>query len=110
MTNHEWKQRSADRILKAVRKGGIIKNRELQRATHYNRGPADEGVVLWFQALESLEMKKLVVVKRKRVSDIAGDDELGIVIQSVMTPELAAIMGHVAPVLPPRRRSFLDNL
>lgn len=108
MTNQEWKRRSADRILKAVRKAGKMPIRDLERATHYNRGPAD-GVMLWFQALEFLEKKTLVVVERKRVNDYEGDDELGVVIQSVMTPEVGAILRPVSPVLP-RRRSFLDNL
>lgn len=109
MTPREWKQRSAERILKAVRKAGKIPIRDLERATHYNRGPADS-VMLWFQALEFLEKKNLVVIERKRVNDYAGDDELGIVIQSVMTPEVGAILRPVSPVSPPRRRSFLDNL
>ena len=104
MTNQEWKQRSAERILKAVRKAGKIKIRDLERATHYNRGPADEGTALWFQALEFLAKKNLVVIERKRLfAMIDGDEELGLAYQSVMTPEFAA----AAPSVQESPRSLL---
>jgi hypothetical protein len=38
--------------------------RDLERATNYNRGPAEEGIPLWFDALEYLEQKKAVVVEK----------------------------------------------
>lgn len=91
MTGHEWKQRSAQRILNAVRKAGTIKIRDLQRATHYNRGPADDGVVLWWEALDYLEKHKFVVVRRERLFTIPGDDELGLRERLVMTPQAAAL-------------------
>jgi hypothetical protein len=89
MTNQEWKKRSAERILKAVRKAGKIKIRDLQRVTHYNRGPAEIGIDLWGEALDYLETRKLVVVVKKKHWDIEGDDdnELGFRIESVMTPQ-----------------------
>jgi hypothetical protein len=91
MTNQEWKQRSAQRILNAVRKAGTIKIRDLQRATHYNRGPAEESVSLWWAALDYLERNKFVVVKRERLFTIEGDDELGLKERLVMTPQAAAL-------------------
>lgn len=57
MTNQEWKKRCAERILKAVRKAGKIKIRDLQRATHYNRGPAEIGIDLWEESLYGLEAR-----------------------------------------------------
>lgn len=91
MTNQEWKRRSAERILKAVRKAGKIRIRDLQRATHYERGPADTGIDLWCEALDYLETRKLVVIVKKKQWDIEGDDndELGFRIESVMTPQTA---------------------
>lgn len=55
MTNQEWKRRSTERIYRAVKRAGRIRVRELKRATHYNRGPREEGIALWYDALESLE-------------------------------------------------------
>ncbi|MGB7986151.1 MAG: hypothetical protein WCF54_13380 [Terracidiphilus sp.] len=89
MTNQEWKKRCAERILKAVRKAGKIKIRDLQRATHYNRGPAEVGIDLWDESLYDLEARNLVVIVKKKQWDIEGDDdnELGFRIESVMTPQ-----------------------
>ena len=91
MTDQEWKQRSAQRILNAVRKAGTVKIRDLQRATHYNRGPANESVPLWWAALDYLEKKKFVVIRRERLFFIPGDDELGLRERLVMTPQAAAL-------------------
>lgn len=55
MTNQEWKRRCVERIFRAVRKHGRLSIRELKRATHYNRGPQDESIPLWYEALDFLE-------------------------------------------------------
>jgi hypothetical protein len=91
MTEQEWKQRSAERILKAVRNAGTIKIRDLQRATHYNRGPRDsaESILLWGEALDYLEKKKLIVILLKRLCTIPGEPELGCFYHSAMTPDAA---------------------
>jgi hypothetical protein len=44
-----------------VKKAGRIRIRDLQRATHYNRGPEDESIPLWYDALEYLEKQKTIV-------------------------------------------------
>jgi len=62
VTNQEWKTRCVDRILRAVKKAGRIRIRDLKRATHYNRGPQDEGIPLWHDALEHLEKRLKAVV------------------------------------------------
>lgn len=84
MTSQEWTRRSAERILKTVQKAERIRIRDLQRATHYNRGPGD-AVDLWFEALYSLEDEKLIVIERKRLHEIEGEDELGFAPQWVMS-------------------------
>jgi hypothetical protein len=89
MTSQEWEKRSTERILKAVRKAGNITIRDLERVTHYNRGPIDA----WYRALERLEQRKQVVTKWKRMFDVDGDDNLGLARQLVMTPEVASIIG-----------------
>jgi hypothetical protein len=58
MTPQEWKRRSTERILKALRKSG--------RACLAHRGPGEpgsgEGRALFHQALERLaEMKRVVI-------------------------------------------------
>jgi hypothetical protein len=55
-----------DRIFHAVKKAGRVRLRELKRATHYNRGPQDESIPLWYEALDFLERMKRVVVERDR--------------------------------------------
>jgi hypothetical protein len=85
MTNQEWKRRYAERILKAVRKAGKIKIRDLKRATHYSRGPGD-AADLWDETLNFLEDEKLVMVQRRRLFVIEGEDDLGWTPQFVMTP------------------------
>lgn len=91
MNSQEWKQRSAERILKAVRKAGKIRIRDLKRATHYDRGPGDS-VETWLEALEYLETKKLIVIERKRLWEITGDDDLGLVVpEFVLTPQAATL-------------------
>jgi hypothetical protein len=52
-----------DRIDGAVKEAGRIRIRNLKRATHYNRGP-EEGIAVWYEALDSLEHRKHVVVER----------------------------------------------
>jgi hypothetical protein len=108
MTPQEWKQRSAERILKAVRKAGRMRIRDLKRATHYSRGPGDEGPELWLEALDYLEKKKLVVIGWKRLFEIEGDEELGLVIEFVMTPQAAespkgglGVAPYMAPYMAP---------
>jgi hypothetical protein len=64
MTNQEWKRRCVERILRTVKKVGRIRVRELKRATHYNRGPADESIPLWYEALDRLERAKQIVIER----------------------------------------------
>lgn len=54
MTNQEWKRRCVIRILREVRKAGRLRIRELKQRTHYNRGPQDESIGLWYDALEGL--------------------------------------------------------
>jgi hypothetical protein len=88
VTSQEWKQRSVERILKVVWKAGKIRIRDLKRATNYNRGPGDEGVDLWYEALNYLEKRKLVVVGRKRLYGVEGDDDYGPP-EFVMTPQAA---------------------
>ncbi len=80
-----------ERILKAVRKAGKIRIRDLKRTTHYDRGPGDEGVDLWYEALDYLEERKLIVVGKKRLYEIEGDDDLGLVPEFVMTPQAATL-------------------
>jgi hypothetical protein len=91
MIPQEWKRRCVERILKTVRKAGKIRIRDLKRATHYDRGPRDEGVDLWYEALNYLEDHKLIVVGKKRLYEIEGDDELGLVPEFVMTPQTATL-------------------
>lgn len=91
MTPQEWKQRSAERILRAVWKAGKIRIRDLKRATHYSRGPGEESADLWLDALRLLEQEKLVVVERKRLFEIEGDDEMGLIPEFVMTPQAATL-------------------
>lgn len=64
MTDQEWKRRCVERIYRAVQKVGRVCIRDLTRATHYNRGPAEESIPLWYDALEYLEKKKAVFVER----------------------------------------------
>ena len=64
MTNQEWKRRCVVRIYRAVRNAGRMRIRDLKRATNYNRGPANESIPLWYDALEYLEKKKAIVVER----------------------------------------------
>ena len=65
MTNQEWKKRCVARIFAAVQKAGRIRIRDLKRATHYNRGPEDESIPLWYEALDYLDEKaKRVVIER----------------------------------------------
>jgi hypothetical protein len=78
MTHQEWKRRSAARILAAVRKAGRIRTRDLERATHYNRGPEGESIPLWYEALELLEKRKSVIVEY--------DEEFGMRALFVRTP------------------------
>jgi len=63
MTEQEWKRRCVIRISGAVKKAGRIRTRDLKRATNYNRGPV-EGIAIWYEALESLEKTKRVIVER----------------------------------------------
>jgi hypothetical protein len=90
MTNQEWKTRSANRILRAVTKAGRIRIRDLKRTTNYHRGPED-GIYLWYAALEYLEKSKRVVCER----DENGTEAF------VTLPEIAKILGY--------RPGFWDN-
>ena len=47
-----------------MKKAGRIRVRDLKRATHYNRGPQDESIPLWHDALEHLEKQKTIVCER----------------------------------------------
>ncbi|MGE5113598.1 MAG: hypothetical protein ACM3JB_22265 [Acidobacteriaceae bacterium] len=81
MTNQEWKRRCVERITREVRKAGRLRIRELKRRTHYNRGPEDEGIPLWYDALDYLEQKaKAIAIER---------DEDGAEVFA-MTPEVYA--------------------
>jgi hypothetical protein len=91
MTPQEWKRRSAERILKVVRKAGKIRIRDLKRATHYSRGPRDAGADIWLEALDYLEESKAIVIERKRLYEIEGDDDLGLVPEFVLTPQAATL-------------------
>jgi hypothetical protein len=64
VTNREWKRRCVERIHRAVEKAGRIRLRELKRATNYNRGPEDESIPLWYEALDHLEQSGQIVVER----------------------------------------------
>src|SRR6476646_9916141 len=88
MTNQEWKRRCAERILRAVKKAGRIRIRELKRATHYNRGPRDESIALWHDALEYLERSKAVAVEK---------DEYDAPVW-IMTPETATALQAVRKI------------
>lgn len=55
-----------ERIFRATKKAGRVRLRVLKRATHYNRGPQDESIPLWYEALDSLERMKRVAVERDR--------------------------------------------
>jgi hypothetical protein len=63
MTNQEWKSRCVERIGAAVRKAGRIRIRELKRATNYNRGPQEESIPLWYDALDQLERSRQIVLE-----------------------------------------------
>jgi hypothetical protein len=91
MTSQEWKQRSAERILRAVRKAGKMRIRALKRVTNYNRGPRENGADIWMEALEYLESMKLIVIERARRYEVEGDDDLGIFPEFVMTPQAATL-------------------
>ena len=52
------------RIHRAVKRAGLLRVRELKRVTHYNRGPADESIPLWYEALDYLERTKQIYVER----------------------------------------------
>lgn len=80
MTEQEWKNRCARRILRAVKKAGRMRFRELRRATSYNRGPFNSGINLWFEALEELAQVKCIVLERD------AEDA----IRFVKTPEVSA--------------------
>ena len=101
MTNQEWKRRCAERILAAVKKAGRISLRDLERATHYNRGPGERGV-LWWEAFEALD-------KQKRIAVEYGG-EFGMHPAFVRTPETAPLIAPTLPALPAKRRSMWDNL
>jgi hypothetical protein len=65
MTGQEWKNRCAKRIYDTVKKAGRIRIRDLKRATHYNRGPQDESIPLWYDALDHLEKRaRRIAVER----------------------------------------------
>lgn len=64
MTEQEWKRRCLHRIYDAVKAAGKISIRDLKRRTNYNRWPEGEGVRIWYEALESLERRKYIVVQR----------------------------------------------
>jgi hypothetical protein len=83
MTHQEWKSRCVERIFAAVKKSGRVRIRDLKRATNYNRGPKDEGIALWYDALEHLEKTKRIVVQR---------DAEGILDLFAMTPEVSNIL------------------
>jgi hypothetical protein len=91
MTAEEWKNRCTNRIFRAVKKAGHIRIRDLKRATHYNRGPKDESIPLWYSALDYLGRSKKVVIRR---------NEDGVE-KFVMTPEVAEIMGVVTTQVEP---------
>lgn len=64
MTEQEWKRRCVQRIWRAVKSAGQIRMRDLKRKTHYNRGPEGEGIAIWYDALDSLERRKYIVLER----------------------------------------------
>jgi hypothetical protein len=65
MTNQEWKRRCVERIHRAVKNAGRIGLRDLKRATHYNRGPEEESIPLWYDALDYLEKRaRNIVIER----------------------------------------------
>jgi hypothetical protein len=88
MTNQEWKRRCVERIFRAVKNAGRVRLRELKRATHYNRGPQDESIPLWYEALDFLERGKRIVVERDAdgVEIFAATPEAFAVLGAVVTP------------------------
>jgi hypothetical protein len=83
MTEQEWKRRCLNRIYNAVKTAGKIRVRDLKRRTHYNRWHEGEGVRIWYEALESLERRKYVVVQR----DYENTE------RAVALPEIAVELG-----------------
>ena len=73
MTDKEWFTRSRKRIYDIVRRSGRIGLRNLKRATHYNRGPADEGIGLWHDALDDLEKRGKIRFNRDEYGNVVGD-------------------------------------
>ena len=63
MTNQEWQRRSAVRILREVAKAGRIRVRALKQRTHYNRGPDEDSIAYWSEALWDLERQKLIALE-----------------------------------------------
>ncbi len=84
MTEQEWKRRSVDRILRAVKKAGRVCVRDLKRATHYNRGPVGGSIPVWYDALDRLEKSKQVVIERNE----HGEEAV------IMLPQVAKAMGY----------------
>ena len=66
MTAAEWKSRCIDRIYREVKKAGELRIRELKRRTHYNRGPQDDSIPCWYEALDCLERQRVVSIERDR--------------------------------------------
>ncbi len=91
MSPQEWKRRCIERIYRAVKKAGRIRLRDLKRATHYNRGPEDASIPTWYDALDFLEKRGLIVIER---------DADGIEIYA-MTQEAAKAWRESSPHSPP---------
>ena len=60
MTPETWRKRSRERIAKLVKDAGRIALRDLMRRTHYNRGPGEESIPSWFDALEDLKARRMI--------------------------------------------------
>ena len=85
MTEQEWKLRCLQRIERVVQKHGRIRTREVKRLTHYNRGPKDESVSIWLDAMEQLIANHRIVAER---------NEYGWEV-FLMTPEAAKALASV---------------
>jgi hypothetical protein len=73
MTEKMWYSRSRARIFAVVGRSGRISVRNLKRATHYNRGPAEGGISIWYEALEDLKKKGRIRFQCDEYDNVIGD-------------------------------------